>query len=332
MENKFDKDLNLKEFLAQTGYSKSSFYDRLDDMYGENGVYKIPQYKFKKIGRELGEREDINKGDNDFLFKKEWVDLAVVLTRMYKKNPMYSKSSSYKKMTLEQFCSFNEYCLNEIENLNTRHKNEVKTHPIYGAMIMEKIMLERIQEQMNTLFRYLTDSSIEQRTIILQCLDVSISQLLLECYLTEENTKIKIKQAADEFEKFFISDFKHAFIDLFISELLEKELDEQFMKEKKEFVENYVEDTSTPTIPMDEYIAFREVEAKAIARNTPTFNEILKIYIEENDLSDSQIKGLYGFAKKLEEYRLDYKKRESDSKETIANVFSAMNADVLRRN
>lgn len=158
MDNKFGKDLSLNEFLSKTGYKKSSFYDRLDDMYGEKGAYKIPQYKFKKIGRKLGEREDQKKGDNDFLFKKEWADLAVVLTRMYKNNPMYSKASSYKKMNLDKFQAFNAYCLNEIENLNDNHKNEVKTHPIYGAMIMEKIMLERVQEQMNVLFRYLSDS------------------------------------------------------------------------------------------------------------------------------------------------------------------------------
>ena len=86
-------------------------------------------------------------------------------------------------MNLDKFQEFNEYCLSEIENLNDIHKNELKVHPVYGAMIMEKIMLERVQEQMNTLFRYLTDSSIEQRTIVLQRLDTSISQILLESFL-----------------------------------------------------------------------------------------------------------------------------------------------------
>ena len=333
MKNKFDKDLNFTEFLSQTGYTRSSFYDRLNDMYGENGVYKIPQYKFKKIGRELGEREDIKKGDNDFLFKKEWVDLAVVLTRMYKNNPMYSKSSSYKRMNFDKFQSFNEYCLSEIENLNDIHKNELKVHPVYGAMIMEKIMLERVQEQMNTLFRYLTDSSIEQRTIVLQRLDTSISQILLESFLVGENTKNRINHDADEFQRFFFGDFKHAFIDLFIAELLEKELDEEFMSDKRKFKENYVEkNILDKSIPMSKFIEEREEKAKDCAMSTPTFDVLLENYIANYSLSSSQEVALRNFAKQLKGYRLEYEKKESDCKETVSQVFAAVNAEILRRN
>ncbi|MDB8562402.1 hypothetical protein PNU51_14005 [Turicibacter sanguinis] len=333
MDNKFGKDLSLNEFLSKTGYKRSSFYDRLDDMYGEKGAYKIPQYKFKKIGRKLGEREDQKKGDNDFLFKKEWADLAVVLTRMYKNNPMYSKASSYKKMNLDKFQAFNAYCLNEIENLNDNHKNEVKTHPIYGAMIMEKIMLERVQEQMNVLFRYLSDSSIEQRTIVFQHLDISISQLLLECFVIGENTKSTIKHDANEFQKFFLGDFMYTFMDLFIAELLAKEVDEEFINEKREFIENYAEkNIETTSISMEQYIEKREKQAIEIAMNTPTFDLLLEGYVAKYNLSDSQKVVLYDFAKQLEEYRLEYGKQVSECKETVSHVFSVMNAEILRRN
>ena len=41
-------------------------------------------------------------------------------------------------MNFDKFQSFNEYCLNEIENLNEPHKSNVKNHPIYIAMLQEK--------------------------------------------------------------------------------------------------------------------------------------------------------------------------------------------------
>ena len=72
----FDHDLKLNEFLKYIGWKKSTFYDNLDKIFGEDGVYKIPKYLFKKVGRAKGKREDLIKDENEFIFKKEWAGLC----------------------------------------------------------------------------------------------------------------------------------------------------------------------------------------------------------------------------------------------------------------
>ena len=87
-----------------------------------------------------------------------------------------------------------------------------------------------------------------------------------------ENTKNRINHDADEFQRFFFGDFKHAFIDLFIAELLEKELDEEFMSDKRKFKENYVEkNILDKSIPMSKFIEEREEKAKRLCNEYPNF-------------------------------------------------------------
>lgn len=349
MKNKFDKDLNFTEFLSQTGYTRSSFYDRLNDMYGENGVYKIPQYKFKKIGRELGEREDIKKGDNDFLFKKEWVDLAVVLTRMYKNNPMYSKSSSYKRMNFDKFQSFNEYCLNEIENLNEPHKSNVKNHPIYIAMLQEKILLERVQRQMYVLFTYLSEAPIESRAFALQLLDLKISGLLIESKAKELLTYAQIKKDSGSFKELLYGEYKHSFIDLYIAELLNNEMDGKHAEIRKDLQDRVLmilgydssqlsEDEKRQNRELAEWIIDREFNEriegiKKSVKNTPNIRKIAENYLSEVDqYNEKQKMAIMDFVAHMESYYEVYDKVISDQKDTVDNLFAATNANILNRN
>lgn len=333
MRKKLNKNMKLKEFLTETGYSKSSFFDKINDIFGEKGAYKIPLNSFRKGGKDFNE-EDYCQGEKDFFFKKEWADLAVVLLRLFKANPMYNKNASYKKLTLESLSKYNDYCLEEIENLSDEHKKEIKVHPVYGAMLMEKIMLERVQKQVYILFKYIQNCPIEQRTTVWQKLDMNISQLLLDSFITGEDTKVKIKRKAGEFEKFFIGDFEHNFIDLFIAELLEKELDEDYKNEKKKFREGYVDKSNSKySIPLDEYIAQREEEAKNIANSTPTFKVILDHYLKANcnNLSKEQKQTLLDFSEQIEMYQSEYDTNVFDCKEAIEQTFSAVNAEIIRR-
>ena len=355
----FDHDLKLNEFLKYIGWKKSTFYDNLDKIFGEDGVYKIPKYLFKKVGRAKGKREDLIKDENEFIFKKEWAGLAIVLVKIYKANPMYKSNSSYKKLTLEKYMEYNKFCLEEIERLPIYQRQIIQQHPIYYSMIQECICLSHIQKTVYGFLRSMIDMPIEGRVHTLLELDKNIKNFLVHMWGQQLVDKDRIENQKPIYEGLYYEelnelqygDYEHNYIDKFIEQYLMKEMDENHVKKRDILHDLYLEnallidrgDLNEDEKSMNELIntTYLEIDiqnkmdqAKQIGNNMVSYERLAKEYLTRNRsvLTQEQCHAIIDFVQTVNLYEKEFNHSFHDEKEVVEKMFSATNANIIRRN
>lgn len=353
----FDHDLTLKEFLDYTEWNKSSFYENIEKIFSEDSIYHIPIYKLKKLGRELKPREEYLEGDNDFVFKKEWAGLAIVLVKIYKANPMYKSNSNYKKLTLEKYCEYSNYCLDEVERLPVYQRQVIQQHPIYRCMIVERERLYHIQKTIYGFLRSIIDMPIESRVETLFMLEEYLKNFLIHrwgCQLVTKNIIENNKQEYEgnyyeELTELLYGDYEHEYIDKLIAENLMKEMDKKqeilrenlqnkYLKDslfskRSETREEEIANAIINTVYIEKEIEKSQEDAIKKGNLVVPYNLLAKIYIKQNKsvLSPEQCSAIMDFVKTVNSYEEEFDEVFSDEKEVVENVFSATNAKIIKR-
>lgn len=235
-----EKDLNLKEFLEEIGWSKSKFYDNIYRICSKE-AYDIEIGKFKKAGRD---KEDYTTDDRHFCFKKEWYEIAYVLFSLYADNPFFRKNSNSESVTFKEIL---EYYKNSVmiveEELPDYYRKQTMLHPVYLSTLTEIKMMENISNKLSMLLTLGSKMPIEIRTNMWKTLNNVIDITLIDSYIYGLNLKEALDvEKGDLYRNQLFGEVEHTSLDKFIAHTLKQEMDEDFVKEREELNKKYAEE------------------------------------------------------------------------------------------
>lgn len=231
--------MNFKNIIELLGWSKNKFYDNIDRICSKE-AYGINRSKFTKAGVI---KEDYEKEDKNFCFKEQWKDMALVLFTMFVKNPFYRENSTANSITLGKIIEYNTDCLRLVEEkLPDYQRREIQLHPVYAATLIETKAMKKISEKVQFLLTSLSEMPIEARTEVWVNFDKLINHQLIQSYLSSLDTKKKIEEGKGKlFKKQLYGEYEHISLDKYLAQVLEKEMDAEFVKDRDAISELYVQ-------------------------------------------------------------------------------------------
>ncbi len=231
--------MNFNEFIALLGWSKNKFYDNIKKICSKE-TYDIDIGKFRKAGET---KVEYDRNDNDFCFKKEWQDIVYVLFTMFADNPFYRANSSADSITLEEIIKYNKDCLKLIAGkLPDYQRRLIQLHPTYAATLIETKAMKKVSQKVQFLLSSLSKMPVEARTEIWVNFDKLINNQLIQSYLSSINTKEKIQEdKGDLFKNQLFGEYEHISLDKYVAQVLKKEMDAEFVKERDSINELYVQ-------------------------------------------------------------------------------------------
>ena len=223
-------DMSFKEFIELLGWSKNKFFENIERICSEE-VYDIDIDKFRKAGEK---KEDYSKDERNFCFKNQWKDIAYVLFSMFVENPFYRKNSTASSVALEDIIKYNIDSLKIIEQeLSDYHRRQIQLHPTYAATLIETKAMKRVSEKIQFLLSSISKMPIETRTEIWVNFDMIINYQLIQSYLSTINAKEKIEEDKGTlFKNQLFGEYEHISLDKYVAQVLKKEMDEEFVKER----------------------------------------------------------------------------------------------------
>jgi hypothetical protein len=232
-------DLDFKEFIKLLGWSKNKFFDNIEKICSKD-VYDIEIDKFRKAGTT---KVDYEKDDKNFCFKEQWQDLAYVLFTLFVENPFYRKNSTAESIRLEDIVKYNIDSLKMVEQeLPDYHRRQIQLHPVYAATLIETKAMKRVSEKIQFLLATISKIPIETRTEIWVNFDKIINYQLIQSYLSTIHAKDKIEEEKGElFKNQLFGEYEHISLDKYLAQVLKKEMDVEFVKERDSIGELYVE-------------------------------------------------------------------------------------------
>lgn len=222
--------LNLKEFLNEIHWGKDKFYDNLKIMENDD-CYGLKRELLKKAG-EI--KEDYEKDDNNFLFRDRWKDLAIVLFKMFDKNPYYKSNSNANSVDIMGILDYMDYSIKLIDDkLPDFYKYSIELHPVFQYTVMERNLIKLLVGKIQNLLSIMSKYSIEQRVELFirlnKSIDVEVIYNQLNCYEAIE----EINENRDIlFKRQLYGEFQFGSLDTFIAEVLKKEIDDEFIEER----------------------------------------------------------------------------------------------------
>ena len=231
--------MNFKEFIELLGWSKNKFFDNIEKICSKE-VYNIDIGRFRKSG---ATKEDYEKDDKNFWFKEQWKDIAYVLFTMFVDNPFYRKNSTADSISLENIIKYNIDCLKLVEQqLPDYHRRQIQLHPVYAATLIETKAMKKVSEKIQLLLSSLSKMPVEARTEIWVNFDKLINHQLIQSYLSAICAKEKIEEDKGElFKNQLFGEYEHISLDKYLAQVLKKEMDIEFIKERDTIGELYVE-------------------------------------------------------------------------------------------
>lgn len=231
--------MNFKEFIEELGWSKNKFFENIERICSK-AVYDIDIGKFRKAGEE---KEEYLKDEINFCFKSQWKEIAYVLFTMFAENPFYRKNSTANSVTLEDVINYNIYSLKIIEQeLPDYHRRQIQLHPTYAATLIETKAMKKVSEKIRFLLSSISKMPIETRTEIWVNFDKIINYQLIQSYLSTINAKEKIEEDKGTlFKNQLFGEYEHISLDKYVAQVLKKEMEEEFVKERDRIGELHTE-------------------------------------------------------------------------------------------
>lgn len=225
-----DKDLNFEEFIEKIKWNKNKFIENIDIMCSKD-VYDIDKWKFKKAG---SKKEDYNKEELEYCFKKEWSDIALLLFEMFGKNPYFRKNCKVTSVNLDSIIQYNQEFLDNIEEkLNIYTSLEIMLHPVYEATYTEKLVMEKVKEKLNLFFSIMSQEPVEARANMWIKLSEKIDELIITNYVLSKKAKNQLeKDKGQVFKNQLYGEYENVSLDKYLAQLLKREMDEEFRKER----------------------------------------------------------------------------------------------------
>jgi len=226
-----EKDLNFQEFIDILGWKKSKFFENIGPICSKD-VYDIDVGNFRIAGKT---KVEYTKNEINFCFKKEWADLALVLFKMFEKNPYYRVNSKASNRSLEEVVKYNEYCLNLIDKeLPIYQRQQIQMHPVYEATFIEKKIMEELSNRINTLLLVTSNMPIETRTEFWLSFNELINYNLINSYLVGMQTKEKMDaEKGDRFKKLMHGEYTYKCLDFYVADVLKREMNQSAETERK---------------------------------------------------------------------------------------------------
>lgn len=360
--NKGDKD--LAEFRKQLGWDDNKFYKNIQKICSEE-IYNIDINSFKNVGKIKGNKlkYDYKKGERNFNFKEDWVDLAYVLFKMFEKNPYYRSNSTSKSVSLEDIIKYNEEYLVMIEeNFSDYHRRSIQLHPVYASTIIETTMMRKVSEKIRLLLAVTSTMSIEERAGMWVNLDDALNRLIIKSSVESVDTEEAIKKEKGElFTDLLHGEYEHTSIDKYLAVFLKEEMDLELKEERLKQYEERLKELElelmerrgdTPEIVdaiNKEEEKRMEKEMKGIDQKIEILLTLLRLYYEDNssfewvidqyihslenisfnkEQIEKRIEKLQGLKDKVSQYSKDSEK----FKEATDGVFREINYDIINRN
>ena len=253
---KEEQGLNLNEFLKEIHWGKDKFYDNLKIMERDE-CYGLKRELLKKAGKV---KEDYEKDEQNFFFKDEWKDLAIVLFKIFDKNPDYKSNSNAKSADINDILDYMDYSIELVDSeLPDFYKYLIELQPVFQYTIMERNLLKILIEKIQKLLSIMSKCSIEQRVELLFNLNKSVNkQLVYNYYKYFEAIEIIKKNRDELFKNQLYGEFEFGSLDNFIAEVLKKETDYEFIKERINICDKKVKARNDLNSILDEGITEEE--------------------------------------------------------------------------
>ena len=358
---KEESGLSLNEFLKEINWGKDKFYENLKIMESDE-CYGLKRELLKKAGKV---KEDYEKDEKNFFFKDEWKDLAIILFKIFDKNPYYKSNSNAKSADINDIIDYMDYSIKLVDSeLPDFYKYLIELQPVFQYTIMERNLLKILIEKIQKLLSIMSKCSIEQRVELLFNLNKSVNKQLVYNYYKyfEAIEEIK-KNREDLFKNQLYGDFEFGSLDNFIAEVLKKETDDEFIKERINICDkkakakdelNSILDTGITEEEKDEidelwnksgldeymekckYLIIREEVKKIVMENkrrvmvetdiNTDIDEFIKTIENETDASD--IKDKMNILKnKIFSDEADYE----NFKDISESIFKELNCNIIKR-
>lgn len=155
----------------------------------------------------------------------------------------------------------------------------------------------------------------------------------------------------EELNELQYGDYEHNYIDKFIEQYLMKEMDENHVKKRDILHDLYLEnallidrgDLNEDEKSMNELIntTYLEIDiqnkmdqAKQIGNNMVSYERLAKEYLTRNRsvLTQEQCHAIIDFVQTVNLYEKEFNHSFHDEKEVVEKMFSATNANIIRRN
>ncbi|WP_297426067.1 hypothetical protein [Clostridium sp.] len=232
-------DMGFKEFIELLGWSKNKFFENIKRICSKE-VYDIDIGKFRKSGET---KLDYEKDDKNFCFKDGWKDLTYVLFTMFTDNPFYRKSTKANNVTLESIIKYNTDSLKMIEQeLPNYQRRQIQLHPVYEATLIETKAMKNVSEKIQLLLATISKFPIETRTELWVNFDKLINYQLIQSYLSTIEAKEQFgKEKGELFKNQLFGEYEHISLDKYLAEVLKREMDDEFIKERDSIGKMYSE-------------------------------------------------------------------------------------------
>lgn len=226
----------MKQFYEAVGWSRATFYRRIEEIFS---TYDLDHWKFRKAGEE---KEDPAKGDNTFVFKGEWRELAELLCKLYDENPYFRANTDVEKLSIHDLLNFNKDTLKKIEKLSDEQlRYEIMLHPAYLASVAETKALKEVTGRISFLLKAIESTSVETRTAVWLHFAKMLNELMVDMYLFEINTKEKVEEEKGVFKDVLFGEFEVNSLDFLVAKFLKKEQDKEHVMKKEDVIERYFE-------------------------------------------------------------------------------------------
>lgn len=224
------KDLNYKEFLKLTGIDNSKLSRDIKKACDKD-AYDIDIGKFKKAGES---KEDYSSGERDYLFKKEWSDIASLLLKMFGENPYYKSNSKPTSASLDSVIYYNQKYFKAIENeINEYNSLEIRMNPVYYSTYTETLALKKVKEKLQLFFSLMSEIPVESRANMWLELSHSMDNIIIQNHLFSEKAKRKAQEEKGElFKNQLYGEYEYTSLDKYIAQVLKNEMDSNFREER----------------------------------------------------------------------------------------------------
>lgn len=223
-------DLNLKEFLKKIGWNENKFYKNIGVMCSKD-VYDIDIGNFRKAGKT---KEDYFDDEKNFLFKKEWNDLAILLFKMFGESPFFRSNSKATSASLDSVVEYNNKFLKAVENeINTYNSLEIRMHPVYYSTKVETLAMEKVKEKIQLFFSIMSEVPIESRANMWLEISNRIDEVIIKNYVWSKQAKEEgEKDKGELFKTQIYGEYEHTSLDKYIAQVLKNEMNSDFTKER----------------------------------------------------------------------------------------------------